>query len=154
MGKYLQTIVDEVVDADASRIVKIFGGIWAAYLVALVVYRLYFSPLSSFPGPKLAACTKCYELYYDVILRGQYSFQIQRLHKKYGISQAPSTLTASSACLINHEENEQAQLLESIHLSCMWTIPATGKSSILSAITKDTNGLLADSAPTPTHPQH
>lgn len=85
MGKYIQTIVTEIVGTDAFPIAKILGGIWAAYVATLVLYRLYFSPLSRFPGPKLAACTKWYEFYYDVILRGQYSFQIQRLHKRYGI---------------------------------------------------------------------
>ncbi|GAW24067.1 hypothetical protein ANO14919_136470 [Xylariales sp. No.14919] len=58
--------------------------IWISYLVCLVFYRLYLSPLSKFPGPKLAAASKWYEFYYDVILRGQFTFQIQRMHKKYG----------------------------------------------------------------------
>ncbi|KAI0487174.1 putative cytochrome P450 [Xylaria cf. heliscus] len=58
--------------------------IWITYLVGLILYRLYFSPLSKFPGPKLAAITKWYEFYYDVILRGQFTFQIQRMHRKYG----------------------------------------------------------------------
>ncbi|KAJ8129569.1 hypothetical protein O1611_g4059 [Lasiodiplodia mahajangana] len=58
--------------------------IWLAYLVCLVFYRLYLSPLSKFPGPKLAAISKWYEFYYDVILRGQFTFQIQKMHKKYG----------------------------------------------------------------------
>ena len=54
------------------------------YSLALLFYRLYLSPLSRFPGPKLAAATKWYEFYYDAVLRGQYTFQIQRLHKQYG----------------------------------------------------------------------
>ncbi|KAI0196447.1 putative cytochrome P450 [Astrocystis sublimbata] len=58
--------------------------LWIAYLIGLVVYRLYFSPLSMFPGPKLAAATKWYEFYHDVVMRGQFTFQIQKMHKKYG----------------------------------------------------------------------
>lgn len=59
--------------------------LYIVYLVGLVIYRLYFSPLSKFPGPKLAAISKWYEFYYDVVLRGQFTFQIQRMHQKYGM---------------------------------------------------------------------
>jgi hypothetical protein len=59
--------------------------IWLSYLIGLAVYRLYFSPIARFPGPKIAALTKWYEFYYDVILKGQFTFQIQKLHKQYGI---------------------------------------------------------------------
>lgn len=58
--------------------------VWILYLVGLSVYRLYFSPLAKFPGPKLAGLTKWYEFYYDVVLQGQFTFEIQKMHKKYG----------------------------------------------------------------------
>lgn len=58
--------------------------IWLSYLIALAIYRLYLSPLSKFPGPKLAAFTKWYEFYYDVVLQGQFTFQIEKMHKNYG----------------------------------------------------------------------
>jgi hypothetical protein len=48
------------------------------------VYSVYFGPLSKFPGPKLAAATLWYEFYYDVILKGRYTFKIKELHEKYG----------------------------------------------------------------------
>lgn len=56
----------------------------AVYIVTLAIYRLTFHPLAKFPGPKLAAITRYYEAYYDVIQNGQYSFQIAKMHKKYG----------------------------------------------------------------------
>ena len=57
---------------------------WVLYLIGLAVYRLYLSPIAKFPGPKLAALTKWYEFYYDVVKRGQFSANIQELHKIYG----------------------------------------------------------------------
>ena len=56
------------------------------YLIALYGYRLYLHPLAKFPGPKLAALSRWYEIYYEIICRGQFTFHIQDLHKKYGLS--------------------------------------------------------------------
>ncbi|CAI7585619.1 unnamed protein product [Penicillium viridicatum] len=53
-------------------------------LVLRTVYHLYFHPLSSFPGPKLAAATFLYEFYYDVVKSGMYIWEIERMHEKYG----------------------------------------------------------------------
>jgi hypothetical protein len=55
------------------------------YLIGLGIYRLYFSPLAAYPGPKLAALSNWYEFYYDVICQGQFTFKIQELHKQYGM---------------------------------------------------------------------
>ncbi|KAL2859546.1 cytochrome P450 [Aspergillus pseudodeflectus] len=60
------------------------AAIYVVYLAGLVFYRLYFSPLAKFPGPRIAAVTGYYELYYDVIHKGQYIFQIEKMHDKYG----------------------------------------------------------------------
>ncbi|KAK1976428.1 oxoglutarate/iron-dependent oxygenase [Colletotrichum cereale] len=57
---------------------------FSLYLFVLAVYRLYFHPLAKFPGPKIAALTVWYEFYFDGIKRGRYTFQIQRMHEKYG----------------------------------------------------------------------
>lgn len=54
------------------------------YLVALAVYRLYLGPLAKFPGPRLAALSNWYEFYYDVLKDGDFTWQIKRLHMKYG----------------------------------------------------------------------
>ncbi|KAI4087722.1 MAG: hypothetical protein LQ344_006608 [Seirophora lacunosa] len=58
--------------------------LFIVYIPALVLYRLYFSPLSKFPGPKIAAATLWYEYYYDVVKRGRYTWQIVEMHKQYG----------------------------------------------------------------------
>lgn len=54
------------------------------YLIALACYRLVFSPLAKFPGPKLAALTLWYEFYYDFIKSGRYTWKIGELHRQYG----------------------------------------------------------------------
>ena len=59
-------------------------GTLVVYAATLVVYRLYLSPLSKFPGPRLAASTFWYEFYYDVVKLGQYTWKIGELHKQYG----------------------------------------------------------------------
>jgi hypothetical protein len=55
-----------------------------AYKVLIVVYRLTLHPLAKIPGPKLAAATSLYEVYFDVVKGGMWLFEIERLHKIYG----------------------------------------------------------------------
>ena len=62
----------------------ILAGVGAAYTFGLVAYRLFFSPLAKFPGPKLAAVSGWYELYYDLVKNGKYVFEIEKMHDKYG----------------------------------------------------------------------
>lgn len=54
------------------------------YYATLVFYRLFLDPLARFPGPRLAAISRWYEAYYDVIRGGQYTAKIAELHKIYG----------------------------------------------------------------------
>ncbi|CZT10519.1 related to cytochrome P450 CYP3/CYP5/CYP6/CYP9 subfamilies [Rhynchosporium agropyri] len=73
----------QFVDLQASWVLSLTAGL-VLYSIAGMVYRVWFSPLSRFPGPKLAAATLFYEAYYDVIKTGKYTFKIRELHKKYG----------------------------------------------------------------------
>jgi hypothetical protein len=77
----------------------------ACYLVSLTVYRLYFSPIAQFPGPKLAALTKWYEFYYDVVQKGQFTFQIQKMHKKYGTKVNDLVTTGSNQSVRSNRED-------------------------------------------------
>lgn len=53
-------------------------------LLSVAIRRLYFSPISHIPGPKLAAITGLHEMFYDLYLNGQYTLHFQSLHEKYG----------------------------------------------------------------------
>ncbi|KAL3422991.1 Trichodiene oxygenase 7 [Phlyctema vagabunda] len=58
--------------------------IFATWLIGRISWRLFFHPLARFPGPKLAAATHWYEGYYDIVKKGQYTFEIGKMHQKYG----------------------------------------------------------------------
>jgi hypothetical protein len=75
---------DQILEIPPKVFVAGLVGSWLVYVLGLVVYRLYLSPLAKFPGPKLAAATRWYEFYYEVVKRGQFQFHINDLHKKYG----------------------------------------------------------------------
>jgi hypothetical protein len=51
----------------------------------LIATRLLFHPLAKVPGPRLAALTKWYEFYYDVVCDGEYVKHIEKLHIIYGM---------------------------------------------------------------------
>jgi hypothetical protein len=61
-----------------------FAALCIIRFLYLVVWRLFFSPLAKFPGPKLAAATGWYEFYFDYFHNGTYIFEIERLHNVYG----------------------------------------------------------------------
>ena len=51
-----------------------------------LVYNVYFHPLSKFPGPRLAGASRWYEGFFDNLVGdgGQYMYEIDRIHQKYG----------------------------------------------------------------------
>lgn len=48
------------------------------------ITRLYFHPLSAFPGPPIAAVTGLYKAYIDVVARSSFVHKLERLHAIYG----------------------------------------------------------------------
>ncbi|KAE8390232.1 cytochrome P450 [Aspergillus alliaceus] len=50
------------------------------FILGRVCYRLYFHPLRSFPGLKLAAITTLYEFYFAVIKDGQVFWELDELY--------------------------------------------------------------------------
>ncbi|OJJ46793.1 hypothetical protein ASPZODRAFT_142587 [Penicilliopsis zonata CBS 506.65] len=52
--------------------------------ITQAIYRLYFHPLHTFPGPKIAAATFLYQFFYDAVLGGRYIWEVEKMHEKYG----------------------------------------------------------------------
>ena len=69
---------------DTWTLLELLSAFFVLYATGLYTYRIYFHPLSSIPGPKLAAATLWYEFYYDVIKKGRYTWKIWEMHDKYG----------------------------------------------------------------------
>ena len=61
------------------------GALAVTCAAVFIVSRLYLHPLSKFPGPKIAAVSRWYEFYYDVIRAGAFVRHLPELHRKYGI---------------------------------------------------------------------
>ena len=70
---------------DKMTTAEILAVIFVFYVFGLYTYRMFFDHLSHIPGPKLAAASLWYEFYYDVVKKGQYTFEIGRMHEKYGM---------------------------------------------------------------------
>ncbi|CAG8974513.1 hypothetical protein HYALB_00009048 [Hymenoscyphus albidus] len=58
--------------------------------MTILFYRLLLPPLARFPGPRLAAISRWYEAYYDIILGGQYTSKIAELHRRYDKQYGPT----------------------------------------------------------------
>jgi hypothetical protein len=54
------------------------------FILTFVVHRLYLHPLARFPGPKLAALTRYYTAWFDVVKTGTYLRHANTLHDIYG----------------------------------------------------------------------
>lgn len=54
------------------------------YRLLKVVYNLQSNPLARFPGPRLAAASHLYEFYWSIVRDGEFTWQIERIHKRYG----------------------------------------------------------------------
>ena len=65
-----------------------FGSLALVSLIYTATHRLYLSPLSSIPGPRVAALTFCYEIYFNIVKPGMFVWEIQRLHEIYGMPQS------------------------------------------------------------------
>ncbi|KAJ5788781.1 hypothetical protein N7457_003771 [Penicillium paradoxum] len=108
------------------------GVLWVTYGLWLAIYRLWFSPLAHFPGPKLAALTMWYEFYYDSFLEGQYIFQIAEMHRKYGpiVRISPHELHIDDPVYYETLYSRDKPRNKSLHLTGMFGAPASAFGSV------------------------
>lgn len=76
--------IEEVQAVFTASCIILFLLACGIYTICLFAYRLLLSPLARFPGPKLAAITSWYEVYFDVVLDGRFMWEIDRMHEEYG----------------------------------------------------------------------
>ncbi|KAF3178847.1 hypothetical protein TWF225_004800 [Orbilia oligospora] len=58
---------------------------YIVYLIGLAVYRIWFHPLSKFPGPKAAAVSEYWEAWWNIWPhKGGCLFEVERLHGVHG----------------------------------------------------------------------
>ena len=84
MSKMGPFVLDMTMAESPSWLLAIMIIICVIWIVATTLYRLYISPLSRFPGPRLAALTSWYEFYHDCLKRGRFTWEIKRMHDQYG----------------------------------------------------------------------
>lgn len=112
---------------DSSTVLHSLAVTLLFYLTIGAIRRVYLSPLSKFPGPKLAALTLWNEFYWDVVKRGLFMWRIQEMHEKYGSREifAPCSVCKNT----NADPRVQAPLSGSTRTSCTSSTRISTKSS-------------------------
>jgi hypothetical protein len=86
-------LADGIKDLSPGRVLALLILLYVGSWALVYIYRITLHPLAHIPGPKLAGMTFWYEFYYDVYPNGgQYLWQINRLHEKYGRSRRENTI--------------------------------------------------------------
>lgn len=78
----------------------LLGIVCVVYYVYIAIYRILLSPISRFPGPKLAALTWWYEFYYDVIKVRKSSEFLSTIDTNKFDSRVDNTTEKLSACIL------------------------------------------------------
>lgn len=77
-------VKDALASVDLGRTLWWISVASLAWALVGGVRRIWLSPLSKFPGPKLAWLTLWNEFYWDVVRRGTFIWRIQEMHERYG----------------------------------------------------------------------
>ncbi|KAI4962195.1 hypothetical protein J4E86_001227 [Alternaria arbusti] len=84
----MNQLFHNLVSSTYGRIGLVSSVFLTLYVLYVSIYRLYFHPLRSVPGPRLAALTQWVETYYECFKApgGQFMWEYQKWHEKYGMS--------------------------------------------------------------------
>ncbi|KAJ6134372.1 Cytochrome P450 E-class group I [Penicillium sp. IBT 18751x] len=74
--------INRLAEIPVLTFVKIIPLAFLAYVLAIIVYRIWFHPLAKFPGPILAKVTNLYGGYFA--WKGDLHVDMLRCHEKYG----------------------------------------------------------------------
>ena len=64
-----------------AKLLLVISGVSLIYLLSIFTHRLYFHRLSKFSGPWYAALTHWYQFYFDVVKRGRFPWELERMHR-------------------------------------------------------------------------
>lgn len=76
------TLVSVVEEGTIFHLISVFAGVFFIYRIWIIVYRLYFHPLASYPGPVLGRISSLYALLMAV--KRTHTAKEYELIKKYG----------------------------------------------------------------------
>nr|UWK22001.1 cytochrome P450 [Trichoderma rodmanii] len=92
-------------------------------------YNLHLHPQRNIPGPRLAAMTGFYEFWFDVVMDGQYSAEIKRMHEVYG------PVVRISPHEIHIQESKQRSIMRTPGIEKVRKEPATVRFAAPTSVT-------------------
>ncbi|KAI3325430.1 cytochrome P450 [Xylariaceae sp. AK1471] len=95
---HLETLIGNYNYSNARNLLGLLLTISLAYGLALGIYRIWFHPLSKFPGPPLLSALY-FPYRYNSLIKGSWVRRLPALHRKYGpiIRIAPNHLAIDGA---------------------------------------------------------
>jgi hypothetical protein len=67
-----------------------------AWIALIVIRRAWFSPLSNFPGPRLAAVSGLWLMWQDIVCNGATTQLLLKLHLEYGVESLHNGVISAS----------------------------------------------------------
>jgi len=69
---------------NALDVAALAAGAWLIYVLTICIRNVYFHPLASFPGPKLAASSRLWKAYIDCVSSTSFVATLEELHSRHG----------------------------------------------------------------------